>query len=392
MYAGTNKGGTEAIVAAERLVLDRRARLDSGLTADAVVESFPLAIDRVMGEGGLWDPDTAAAAFRQANGDLSEAVHLIRAHRSTLPRVAFSDPIDPREMELLRRVVSTQRRPDGPILLGETVDYTARILHDGPDLPLPVVEERDGPPPEHPADGPFRRYRDYLADRGVLVDRSGAEDEEPFDIQMVAPRLPAHRSAWLSAMAQADTGALITIWYQSVLGPDGYAAEAVTLGEVRHGRLPVRVRHPHTGEPVEIGRVRVSETEAVAHLGELRGEDPTTYDVGYAMAFGHNERKVIAAASLDVSLVRFKGSETGRRLEQIVLHTTDGLAASGFLEHLKLPHYVTFQSGLDAAAAARAEARAELDRLLADVTGAAAEPVAEPGPDPVAEPVEGATA
>lgn len=374
MYAGTNKGGTEAIVAAERLVLERRAQLDSGLTAAAVIASFPMAIDRIMGEGGLWDPDTAGAAFLQASGDISEAVHLIRAHRSTLPRLAHSDPLRPREMEILRRVVSTQREPDGPILLGETVDYTARILHDGPDMPLPIVENLDETPLQHPADQPFRRFRDYLADKGVLVDRHRDDDPEPFDIQMVAAQLPAERSAILSSSAQADTGALINIWYQSVLGPDDYAAENVTLGEVRHGRLPLRVTDPHTGELVQIGQLRVSECEAVAHLGDMRGEDPTTYDIGYAMAFGHNERKAIAAATLNVSVVRFAGTETGRRLEQVMLHTTDGLAASGFLEHLKLPHYVTFQSGLDAAMAARFEQEADLERLLTP----AAAPVTAP--------------
>lgn len=366
MYAGTNKGGTEAIIAAERLVLERRAQLDSGLTADSVIASFPMAIDRIMGEGGLWDPATAAAAFLQASGDISEAVHLIRAHRSTLPRLAHSDPLRPREMKLLRRVVSTQRQPDGPILLGETVDYTARILHDGPDLPLPIVEPLDETPLEHPADEPFRRFRDYLHDKGVLVDRTLESDEEPFDIQLVAAQLPAQRSAVLSASAQADSGALINIWYQSVLGPDDYAAEQVTLGEVRHGRLPLRVADPHTGELAQIGELRVSECEAVSHLGGIRGEDPTTYDVGYAMALGHNERKVIAAASLDVSIVRHAGLEAGRRLEQVMLFTTDGLAASGFLEHLKLPHYVTFQSMLDASISARTEQGAELDRLLTE--------------------------
>lgn len=364
MYAGTNKGGTEAIIAAERLVLERRAQLDSGLTPESVIASFPMAIDRIMGEGGLWDPHTAAAAFLQGSGDISEAVHLIRAHRSTLPRLAHSDPLRPREMKLLRRVVSTQRQPDGPILLGETVDYTARIMHSGSEMPLPIVEPLDDTPLEHPADEQFRRFRDYLADKGVLVDRALESDEDPFDIQMVAAQLPAKRSAVLSMSAQADTGALINIWYQSILGPNDYAAEHVTLGEVRHGTLPLRVSDPHTGELVQIGEVRASECEAVSHLGGIRGEDPTTYDVGYAMAFGHNERKVIAAASLDISVVRYRGTDAGRNLEQIMLFTTDGLASSGFLEHLKLPHYVTFQSGLDAAMAARAEHSATLDQLL----------------------------
>lgn len=368
MYAGTNKGGTEAIIAAEQLVLQRRALLDGKISLESVIESFPIALDRIMGEGGLWDPPTAAAAFLQANGDAAEAVHLLRAHRSTLPRLAFSEPVLPREMQILRRIVPAHRKPDGPQLLGETVDYTARIIHDGGEPPLPVEPHEDGPGPEHPADEQFRRYRDYLDDRGVLADRSLPNDDEPFDLAMVAPQLPAQRSALLSAMALAETGGLINIWYQSIIGPDGYTDESVTLGEVRHGRVPLRVAHPHTGGPVQIGHLRVSETEAIAHLGE-RGEDASRFDVGYGMALGHNERKTIAMASMDLAAYRFRNTDGGRKLEQILLHTTDGLASCGFLEHLKLPHYVTFRSQLDRAIASRQEQQHALESLLEEKVG-----------------------
>jgi alpha-D-ribose 1-methylphosphonate 5-triphosphate synthase subunit PhnI len=366
MYAGTNKGGTEAIIAAERLVLQRRSLLDGVITTDQVIECFPIALDKIMGEGGLWDPPTAATAFLQAGGDAAEAVHLIRAHRSTLPRLAYSEPVLPRELEVLRRIVPAHRKPDGPQLLGETVDYTARLLHLGAEPPLPVepatAESTD--PSDPVADEPFRRYRDYLADRGVLVEREeGGADPEPFDLALMAPQLPAERSALLSAMAVAETGGLINIWYQSIIGPDGYTDESVTLGEVRHGRVPVRVTHPHTGKPVQIGRIRVTETEAITHLTE-RGEDAAKFDVGYGMALGHNERKTIAMASLDCAAHRFRGTEGGKRLDQILLHTTDGLASCGFLEHLKLPHYVTFRSQLERAEAAAGEATPPLDKII----------------------------
>lgn len=364
MYAGTNKGGTEAIVAAEQLALERRAQIPAELTVDIVLQSFPHTIDRIMGEGGLWAPETAARAYLQSNGDTTEAVHLIRAHRATLPRLLFTQPLNPREVELLRRVVSTQRQPDGPIILGETVDYTARIIHDGDGPALPIIENLDDTPIEHRADEPFRRFRDYMHDAGLLVDRSLTTDEAPFDIQLVAAQLPATRSAWLSSIAQADTGGLINIWYQSILGTDGYASEDVTLGEVRHGRIPVRVMHPHLDEPVQIGRIRVSECEAVADMGAIRGEDPTTFDIGYSMVLGHNERKAIAGSTLDVAAYRFRDQPEGPRLQQILMHTTDGLAASGFLEHLKLPHYVTFQSKVDAVLATRQEEATELLKLL----------------------------
>jgi alpha-D-ribose 1-methylphosphonate 5-triphosphate synthase subunit PhnI len=159
-------------------------------------------------------------------------------------------------------------------------------------------------------------------------------------------------------MARAETGALIALWYRSIRGPDG-AFHEVTLGELRHGRLPVRVVHPLTGNPVEIGRVRATEAEAIEDL-DGPAEDRTRLDVGYGMCFGHNERKAIAMANLDIAFRRAtaSGSEAsdgaGDELEQVLLLTTDGLDSSGFLEHLKLPHYVTFRSIVDRKLASRA--------------------------------------
>jgi alpha-D-ribose 1-methylphosphonate 5-triphosphate synthase subunit PhnI len=98
------------------------------------------------------------------------------------------------------------------------------------------------------------------------------------------------------------------------------------------------VIHPHTGNPVTVGTFRVTEAEA---LEDLNGpaEDRTRLDVGYGLCLGHNERKAIAMANLDIACRR-----GGAELEQVLLLTTDGLDSGGFLEHLKLPHYVTFRS------------------------------------------------
>ena len=147
-------------------------------------------------------------------------------------------------------------------------------------------------------------------------------------------------------MARAETGALVGLWYRSILGPDGDVHE-VTLGELRHGRLPLRVRHPHTGEPVTIGRFRATETEAIEDLDGV-DEDRGRFDLGYGLCFGHNERKSIAMANLDIACRRF-----GAALQQLLLLTVDGLDSGGFLEHLKLPHYVTFRSMVDRKLAVR---------------------------------------
>ena len=183
----------------------------------------------------------------------------------------------------------------------------------------------------------------------LAVDRRTGKDPEPFDITRKPARPGAPRSAWLAAMSRAETGALMNLWYRNVLGPDGYIHE-VTLGEVRHGHLPVRVVHPHTGGAVDIGTVRATETEAIEDLDGL-DEDRTKFDVGYGMCFGHNERKAIAMANLDISAWRDRGRSA---LHQSILLTTDGLDSSGFLEHLKLPHYVTFRSMVERKQAVKA--------------------------------------
>ena len=378
-YSGV-KGGMDAILAAERLVRRKRAAGPWSATA-AIVGSYRLAVDRIMGEAGLYDEAIAADAFRQAEGDLLEAVHLVRAYRSSLPRLAVSMPIDPDEMVVLRRIVPASRTADGPQLLGRTTDYTARVLErpyqgqlsqsgldkaqGSAELTDSVLEapaaasettrlaaETAGPAAAEAGQAGARRPRRFYqallqADLAVAHEEP-ADDPEPFDVSRGAARPPAPRSAVLASMARAETGALVALWYRSIRGPDG-AFHEVTLGELRHGRLGVQVVHPLTGNPVGIGRIAVTEAEAIEDL-DGPAEDRTRLDVGYGLCFGHNERKAIAMANLDIAFRRADDDE----LEQVLLLATDGLDSGGFLEHLKLPHYVTFRSIVDRKLAGRA--------------------------------------
>lgn len=355
------RGGLKAIEAAERLVTNERVLGDSPwLETDQMIEKLRLAVDRVMGEGGLWDERLAASALRQAEGDPIEAAHLLRSYRSTLPRLTYSAPIDADEMIVLRRVVPAFRNPPGPQLLGRTTDYTGRLLATEDDEQQRTSAEKlaaflnenadafDGAGESDPKSNSDdesrspRRLLDLLRDLDAVVDRRRLDDPEPFDITRRPARPPAPRSARLSTMARAETGALVNVWYRNILGPDGYLHE-ITLGEVRHGRLPLRVRHPITGDDVCIDHVRVTEVEAIEDLNGI-DEDRGRFDVGYGICFGHNEKKAIAMANLDIACERDGGRSF---LEQSILLTTDGLDASGFLEHLKLPHYVTFRSMME---------------------------------------------
>ncbi|MFI0419858.1 carbon-phosphorus lyase complex subunit PhnI [Spongiactinospora sp. 9N601] len=359
------RGGTEAILAAERLV--RRSGEEAGsdrIGLAQLIERMGLAVDRVMGEGGLWSPELAARALRQAEGDVMEAAQLLRAHRSSIPRLAYSEVASTDELRVIRRISSAFRNPPGRQLLGRTTDYVGRLLdlmpedadaaedapHDhahehghghGHDEPV-TTEDQDL---RHPP-----RLIGLLREMDMVVERrpgADAGDPEPFDITRVPVRPGAPRSAVLAALARAETGALVNLWYAYTFSTVKHGHEIP--GEVRHGWLPVKVAHPVTGRPVTVTEIRVTEVETIDDLDRPE-EDRSRLDLGYGLCFGHNERKAIAMAGLDL-LVHRDGGRT--ELEQRVLITLDGIEACGFLEHLKLPHYVDFRSLLDRKRAVR---------------------------------------
>ncbi|MBI0384213.1 carbon-phosphorus lyase complex subunit PhnI, partial [Streptomyces albiflaviniger] len=96
------------------------------LELDQLTERLNLAVDRAMGEAGLWAPKLAARAVRQAEGDPTEAAHLLRANRAALPRLAVSAPVATSELRVVRRISSAFRNPPGGQILGRTVDYAGR--------------------------------------------------------------------------------------------------------------------------------------------------------------------------------------------------------------------------------------------------------------------------
>jgi alpha-D-ribose 1-methylphosphonate 5-triphosphate synthase subunit PhnI len=81
-----------------------------------------------MAEGSLYDPDLAALAIKQARGDLIEAIFLIRAYRTTLPRIGHAEPVDTGAMACDRRISATFKDVPGGQVLGPTFDYTHRLL------------------------------------------------------------------------------------------------------------------------------------------------------------------------------------------------------------------------------------------------------------------------
>ena len=351
MYVAV-KGGEQAIANAHRLLADRRRgdRDVPALTLDQITGQLALAVDRVMAEGSLYDPELAAIAVRQARGDLIEAIFLLRAYRTTLPRFGTAQPVDTARMRVERRVSATYKDLPGGQLLGPTFDYTHRLLDpamagDAPvDAPVRRAVEGDGVCP---------RVIDIL-DREGLIEGDGAPAGEPGDLTRDAVSFPTSRDIRLQALARADEGFTLALGYST---QRGFGRIHPFVGEVRIGLVDVEVEISDLGFAVRIGAVRLTECQMVAQFTGGEG-DPARFTRGYGLVFGQSERKAMAMSLVDRALRADEFGEERRapaQDEEFVLAHCDNVQATGFVEHLKLPHYVDFQAELDLVRRLRAE-------------------------------------
>ena len=123
------KGGTEAIHNAGELAEFYRVKGETApIDIKQIREQMRLAIDKVMGEGGIYAPEYAAIALKQAEGDVFEAAFILRAFRTTLQRNFYSETINTREMFVRRKISASFREIPGGQVLGPTRDYTQRTL------------------------------------------------------------------------------------------------------------------------------------------------------------------------------------------------------------------------------------------------------------------------
>ena len=355
------KGGAEAIAAAERLLQELKLELDERrVEVRQVLSQLHASVDKVMAEGGVYAPDLAALAILQTEGDLMEAAFTLRAYRSTLPRLGYSLPVTDKQMRVMRRISSAFRDVPGGQLLGRTRDYTQRlfdftVIGEQQDTPLDD-EGVDFPEPENnhtdtgrsPWDLP--KVADAMRAMGVMEPLPDKKDTEPFDITRESLRFPASRSAWLQALARGESGALLALAYSSIRGFGGIANHG-TIAELRSGDLPLQVMHPLTGEPATIGFFRVTSVEMTGNerSTEATGGKLAKYGLSYGIVFGQEERKAIAMALLDSTLqaqAPIEGEPPPAADQEMVLYHSDGVESLGFIEHLKLPHFVTFGSSL----------------------------------------------
>jgi alpha-D-ribose 1-methylphosphonate 5-triphosphate synthase subunit PhnI len=343
MYVAV-KGGEAAITNAHRLLADRRRgdRSLPSVTIDQIAEQLGLAVDRVMAEASLYDRSLAALAVRQSRGDLIEAIFLLRAYRTTLPRFGNSVPVDTAKMQVERRVSATYKDLPGGQLLGPTFDYTHRLL----DPSLLSDEAVDEPARRDAGTEEIMRVSDILAHEGLIeADGDLPLDQSAGDLTREPLEFPMSRDLRLQALARGDEGFLLSLGYST---QRGYGRNHPFVGEVRIGEIEVEMDVPEFGFAVSLGRIQLTECQMVTQF-KGSSKAPPQFTRGYGLVFGQSERKAMSMSLVDRAL---RAEELGEDItapaqdEEFVISHSDNVQATGFVEHLKLPHYVDFQAEL----------------------------------------------
>lgn len=345
MYVAV-KGGEKAIAASHKLIAEER-RGDQNvpaLTIAQIKNQMQHAVDRVMTEGSLYDEDLAALAIKQAQGDLVEAIFLVRAFRSTLPRFGATEPIKTDSISARRRISAAFKDIPGGQILGPTYDYTHRLL----DFTLAAEqgEEVEAERSLAPVDEILPQVFDTLDREGLIENAvSQNEDTEVFDLTRSPMSNPADRDQRLQNLARGDEGFLLAMGYST---QRGYGGNHPFAGEIRLGEVPVEFEIPELGFSIEIGEITVTECQMINQFGGTADQSPK-FTRGYGLAFGTCERKTMAMALVDRALRADEFSEARdhpAQDEEFVMSHSDNVEASGFVQHLKLPHYIDFQSEL----------------------------------------------
>jgi len=364
MYVAV-KGGERAIERSWDLLSSNR-RGDEAvaeLSVDQIREQLGLAVARVMTEGSVYDEELAALAIKQAAGDLVEAIFLLRAYRTTLPRFGYTVPLDTEAMLTERRISAAFKDIPGGQMLGGTYDYTQRLLD------FSLLAE-GGPRAVNTSTANHSAAQQEAMPRVLaLLDKEGlieqekqhADAPEPGDLSREPLMFPVARPVRLQNLARADEGFLLAVGYAT---QRGYANSHPFAGEIRYGEVAVELELEELGFAVEIGDIDITECQMINQFAGS-GDVPPTFTQGYGLAFGHSERKAMAMALVDRAL---RAQELGETVSsptqdaEFVLYHSDNVEASGFVQHLKLPHYVDFQSELELLRRLRAGIEKEAQR------------------------------
>ncbi len=198
---------------------------------------------------------------------------------------------------------------------------------------------------EEPQAYPMPTIGSVFAHEDLLERDARVAEDAPFDLTREPMSFPAGRDQRLQALARGDEGFLLSLAYSS---QRGWGSTHPLCGEIRLGQVEVEFVPEELGFAIEFGEVTVTECQMLSGFSGSADRAPQ-YTRGYGLTFGHCERKAMSMAIVDRAL---RHREVGEQAdapvqdEEFVLYHSDNVEASGFVQHLKLPHYVDFQADL----------------------------------------------
>jgi alpha-D-ribose 1-methylphosphonate 5-triphosphate synthase subunit PhnI len=255
-------------------------------------------------------------------------------------------------MRVRRRISAIFKDVPGGQCLGPTFDYVHRLL----DFKLMAEGEVPAAPLGEVKSESMGGVVDALNQEGLIEDGERGQAPMPdaqcpmpnstYDITRQPLSFPASRDARLQNLARADEGFLLSLAYST---QRGYGRNHPFAGEIRMGEVEVVICPPELGFEVAIGEITVTQVQMV---NQFKGSKdiPAQFTCGYGLTFGYNERKAMSMALLDRAM---RASELDETIEspaqdiEFVMSHSDNVEAQGFVQHLKLPHYIDFQAELN---------------------------------------------
>lgn len=351
------KGGKKAIEESIKRLHYERLKDKIVIDHTRIRSGMRCLIDQVMSESSLYSETLAAIALKQAEGCLEEAVFLLRSYKSTIPRKYYSRIVNPERMDVERRISAGFKDIPGGQILGAAYDYTHRLID------FNIMEETDESAKtwienylsenieytESSDLSNIPKVIDYLRKEGLMFEYS-TDNTEPSDITKKSIEFPTVRSERLQILTRGQTGTVTSLGYASLRG---YGQLHPTVGELRIGKIQIYIDNPFKesdsdDDSYHIGEIKITEVESIIPkpVEKNFNDNEINFEIGYGVCYGQNETKAIAMSILDQCL-ETKDPRYPTHNEEFVLMSIDSVESTGFISHLKLPHYVTFQSLLD---------------------------------------------
>ena len=235
-YVAT-RGGEKAIEQAERLFRQDLGPIDAA-RVDTIRKTMPYLVDRVMGEASLYDEELAALALAQTGGELSEAVLVLRAWRTTQPRLAIARPVQQDEVLTQRRISAAFKDIPGGQILGPTLDYSHRVLAtdvlEGKPFTPPPVDSAQAPAPERqPSLAEWQRQQGLVA---PATEPDTAPEDIPDLVRHFLARFAAEEGRPHISTAAPDAVAMLQAydWPGNIRQLENAVFRAVVLCEGDH--------------------------------------------------------------------------------------------------------------------------------------------------------------